>query len=286
MTEKIKQSLIAGFLLASLEHRNIRWPELPCTERTRADAGVCAFLGMVDPSFNTETKVEILADSTRLIQWQDEMKRINAILDQQMGNGPVNTHPIGSMGAPSNPTISTTQPLTNAAGIMVPGAADLAQGTNLTGKTPDTTRKPSHPARRTTPATNDTAIYIADTHGSTSLAPSPLSHAAKTPLTTNTNTAAASSIAAATTTVAPTPSTPDNKTTPIGPSSSTAAEPGAGNQTTDGQRSGRVSKAKKKREGRKRAKAARAAVDAGQAAGDDGDGDEDGEGEVRGIADV
>lgn len=261
---------------------------MPRTERTQADAGVCAFLGTVDQDFNAAMELEVLEDNTRITQWQAELRRRDARRAQEIANDPipgVNTHPIGLVGArfrqvvANNPTISTKQALNDAAdGVMIPGSLDFVMGGNSTGTTgtPSATREATRAAGENAPTTDDTAVYIADMLGNVNIATGfSSSTATATPSISN---------------VAPEPSSnapadvPDNTNIATGPSSSTFMEAGVDDQTlhgTEGQDEGsQLSKAKKKREGRKRAKAARAkeaAENAGSSIGNDDDDDDDGE---------
>ncbi|KAF6235378.1 hypothetical protein HO173_006574 [Letharia columbiana] len=295
--EKERETLLADFFLASLRNRGIRWPQMPRTEKTQADADVCAFLGTVDQGFNPQMELEILEDSTRITQWQAELRERDAIRAQEIANDPipgVNTHPIGLVGARfrqevgRDPTISTRQALTNAAhGIMIPDAVDFAMGgssTNTTS-TPSATREATRATGENAPTTDYAAVYIADMLGNINIATDPSSITVAN-LPDSMNTAAASSSSNA-------PAAPDITYVALEASSSTPAntsvntnitavtETGTNDQTlpgTDGQDEvSKTTKAKKKREGRKRAKARakEAATEAGDSVGNDDDDDGD-----------
>lgn len=232
---------------------------------TQADADVCAFLCTVDQHFNPQKELEILKDEKRMAEWQAEMDRIAAIRAREIANHPmhgVRTFPVGAVGArfrqeiANDPTLSTRQALTNATNaIIMPGSLDFVMGSNPTGTTgtTSTTGTNSGSTRatgRNVPTTNDTAVYVADTLGNTDITTSS--------------------------------------------SSSTATKTGANGQTllgTEGQdEGGKMSKAKKKREGRKRAKFARAQMAGekveGSVGNDDDDDNDDDNGEAPDTVDA
>ena len=273
------------------------------TERTQADAGVCAFLGTVDEGFEAGKELGILEDSTRIAQWQAELRRRDAIQAQESADDPipgVNTHPIGLVGArirqqfTNDPTVYTRQAIRNAAhGIMSPETVNFAMRSSFTGtaSTPTTTGEATVATGGNATTTDDTTVYVVDMLGNISIArgTSPGS-VAGTALNTDTAMSSSSSNAAATSNMinvasAASPSTPANSpNSPITaalPSSSTAAETGANGQTlpgAEGQDAGtKISKAKKKNDGRKRAKAAQAkqaSEDAGTSVENDDNGDD------------
>ncbi|CAD6584309.1 MAG: hypothetical protein ASARMPREDX12_001617 [Alectoria sarmentosa] len=307
--EKNRETLLANFFLATLKHRGTRWPRMPHIAQTQADADVCAFLGTVDQGFDARTELEILEDSTRITQWRAELRRRDAIRAQEIANNPipgVNTHPIGAVGGrfrqeiANDPTKSTMQAFTDAAdSIMIPGSMEFIMGRNSAGtaSTPSTTGQTNHATADDNPTTDDMVVYMADTLGNINIATGPSSNIrAETSDDLNNGASSSSSNATVTpeiTNVAPGVSsnapadTLDITNIAAGPSSSTATDTGTGDRAlpvAEGQdEGGKVSKAKKKREGRKRAKAARAqgaAEKAGTPVGDDDDDDEDDGGEI------
>lgn len=180
-SEKEEQTLLANFLLTSLQHCHIRCPYLAHTEKPQANADVCAFLWTVDQSFNPQRELEILKDEKRIAQWQAEMDRRDAISARKIANNPipgVRTFSIGAVGArfrqeiANDPTLSTRQALTNATNaIIMPGSLDFVMDSNPTGIT-GTTGTNSGSTRatgRNVPTTNDTAVYVADTLGNTDI---------------------------------------------------------------------------------------------------------------------
>lgn len=66
-------------------HGGIRWPQIPRTERTQADAGVCAFLGTMDQGFNAETELETFEDNARVTQWWIEPRGRDAMDWSELG---------------------------------------------------------------------------------------------------------------------------------------------------------------------------------------------------------
>lgn len=231
---------------------------------------------MLDRTFNPERELDVLEDSARINDWRAELRKRNAIWEQDTADDPVHTQQTREMAArfqqevANNPTKSTMQAFADAAhGIMEPGAVDYIMRHNSTGdtSTPTNDGESTHATNAKNPTTVKPVAYIADMLGNIDIAAHPSSTiAANTP--DKTNTAATSSSNAPT-------SNPENANTTAGPSSSKdQTAPGAEDQ---GEAS-KMSKAKKKREGRKRAKAARATDAAGNAedsAGNDG-GDDDG----------
>ena len=249
---------------------------MPRSEETQTDADVCAFLGMLDRTFNPERELDILENSARINDWRAELRKRNAILEQDTADDPDRTQQIREMAArfqqevANNPTKSTMQAFADAAhGIMEPGAVDYIMRHNSTGdtSTPTNGGESTHATNAKNPTDVKPVAYIADMLGNIDIAAHPSSSiAANTP--DKTNTAATSSSNAPTSNL-------ENANTAAGPSSSKdQTTPGAEDQ---GEAS-KMSKAKKKREGRKRAKAAQAKDAAGNAedsAGNDG-GDDDG----------
>lgn len=217
-----------------------------------------------------------MEDDTRIAQWQAELRRRDAIQAREAAHDPipgVNTHPIGLVGAryrqeiSNDPTVSTSQAMRNAThGIMSPELVNFVMRSSFTGtpSTPSTTGEATLATGENATTTDDATVYIADMLGNINIAmgPSPGS-VSGTALNTDTAMSSSSSNAAATSNTtnvasAPSPSTPakspNNPTVAAIPSSSTAAEIGAKGQDA----STKMSKAKKKNEGRKRAKAAQA----------------------------
>lgn len=281
---------------------------MPNTEKTPADANVCAFLGTVDGNFNAKMELEILEDTVRVDEWQAGLRRRDAIHAQNIANDPVhgvNTHRIGSVGAQfrqditNDPTKSTMEAFTDAAdAIMAPGSLEFVMGPNSTGTTStlSTTGEATGATSKINPAADETAVYIADmvgninlatddnkattgdVIGSVKIATGPSSNVVtdipesmRNPLVATSNNAT---------------TTPETTNVATGPSST---EFGVNDQTlpgTEGQEeSGKISKAKKKREGRKRAKAARA-KEAAEIVGTFGGNDDDDNGKRLKLAAV
>ena len=229
---------------------------MPCTQRSQIDADVCAFLGTVDQSFNSELELETLEDRLRIDQWQNERRRREAALPCDIAKIPtpeVKTHPIGplvtraSQAVAHDRTRSATQALKDAANDILD---------------PSLPRTPEN-----------TIVYIADLLGNITVAggeinptiedSNPSNVTADTPLNPD-NAAATSS------------NTSENTNKNAGPSSGTVTENGAKDHTVPGMKGSdeaiRMSKAKKKRQGRKRAKArAKEAADAEDPVGNHND---------------
>ena len=255
---------------------------MPHTERGQVDTCVCAFLETIDQGFDARMELEVLKDSAHIIGWQAELSRRDAIRTQEVAIDPipeVNTHPIGLIGArlreeiANDPTTSSRKAVTNAAhGIMMPGAMDFILGGNFTGNTntPGTTGEATRATDGNYSTTNDTVVYIADMLGNINIVTGRLSSAAAdSPLKMDT---AASSFSGNAT------DTPDNTNITADSTSSTTMKADANDQTLPEMEwqdeSSKISKAKKKREGRKRLKAARAKGAVGSAEGSVGNDDD------------
>ena len=229
---------------------------MPCTKRCQVDADVCAFLGTVDQSFNSEMELEILEDRLRIGQWQNESRKREAARPRDIPNNPtleVKTHPIGPLATCSrqavanDPARSATQALQEAADGMLD---------------PSLFRTPEN-----------TTVYIADMLGNINMAGGEAKPATQD---------SSSSNVAADTPLNPDNAAPTSFNTSVntnknaGLSSSTVTENGAKDQTLPGMKgadeASKMSKAKKKREARKRAKArAKEAADAEDAVGNHND---------------
>ncbi len=284
---------------------------MPRPERFQADASVCAFLGTVGQNFDARLELETLDDSVRIARWEAELRRRDAIRAQEIARDPipgVNTHSIGLVGArfkqevTNDPAISSREALTNAArGIMPPGAVDFVMGSNSAGTTSTSvnTGQATRPSDGKAPTTNDTVTHIGDMLGNINTTGPSSSTAAGVSHDMNTAASGSSGNAAATPGIAnlapgAASNTPadnhDNANITAGPASSTATGTGASDQTLRGMEEqdggSKISKAKKKREGRKRAKAARAkeAIESpGVTVGNDDDEDD---GELPDLVDV
>lgn len=120
-----------------------------CGEDRRADASVCACLGVVDQGFDAKTEQEILEDKARGIQWFKELKRRN--------------EPTGAHDIVKDPVRGVYSYLT---GIYT---SDLLGNTDMA-------------ADETNPGTENHVAYIADTLGNITIATrTPSSVAADTP---------------------------------------------------------------------------------------------------------
>ena len=227
-----------------------------CGRGRKADAGVCACLGIVDQGFDTERELEILKDTARELQWANEYnRRTESTGSRDIANDPVS-------GVNSHPTaIYTADPL---------GDTDVAAG-------------------ETNPGTENHVVYVVDTLGNVTTATKPSSSVAADTPQIQDNAAALLSQPSNDTPNAAGPSsaslsTPSNDTSnAAGPSSSTITKIGVKTQNTPelkGQDEvGKMSKSQKKRENRKQAKARAkdAAANAEDSVGNDDNDDKDGD---------
>ena len=144
--ERKKETRLANFLLASLRHRGVEWPQLRRTALTRADAGVCAFLGTVVQGYDSKAELKILKDKARRAQWETEVRRREEVDALELANDHLSRgeiHPVGEIGdrmkqvnlnAVMNSTRQTiTDPLDH------PDILDLLKRPNAAGKTSLTT---------------------------------------------------------------------------------------------------------------------------------------------------
>ena len=261
---------------------------MPYIEGRKADASVCAFLGLLDQGFNAEMELEILEDRHRVTHWRKELRMRDNAHAYEVAKDPipgVNTHPIGLVGArfrqaiANDSAISTMQALADAAdGILDPdilgslldrnpASTTSTRPRNNTGGTthamdksyltpnstavykPDVLGDIDTTAGKSKTTTKDSIVYIADTLGN--ITTSLLTNNAVDPADNLDNAAVSSS------------RTPDNTNSTAELSSNYAADTSTNDQDDFSQ----MSKAKKKREGRKRAK-----IQANEAAAKTGDG--------------
>ncbi len=180
------------------------------------------------------------------------------------------THPSDGNAPTTNDTVTYIGDMLGNINVADPSSS-AAAGVSLDMNTAASSLSGNGPSDGNAPTTNDTVTYIGDMLGNINVADPSSSAAAGVSLDMNTAASSSSGNAAATPDVAnlaPGASSNipadnhDNANITAGPASSTATGTGASDQTLRGMEEqdggSKISKAKKKREGRKRAEAARA----------------------------
>lgn len=136
--EREVETLQGIFLVSSFIDRGITLAKKPSCDTSRVDGIVCAFLGEIDPSFDTQMETSNLEDKERMSQWQSRLAARDSEHAQELIDDPIpgaRPHQIGAVAAQyrqeitKDPTTSTTQALRSASNlIMGKGLMDFAMG--------------------------------------------------------------------------------------------------------------------------------------------------------------